>query len=365
MHVPVKKTDHAENSVHVYFGGKTMKNKTLKAILRTTMAALLLAGCSGGSSSGGSSSGGSSSGGSTAPESSYPEGDIQMVVPVGAGGDTDANARLFAQYAEKELGVAIPVVNVKGSSGTVGMEQVRTGEADGYQALFFHTEAMLPKIAGIYDYNLDDFRLAGVCLQANTTLLITHNDSGFTTLQEFIDAAKADPGNIEYGMAVGGYPQLVGLALEKEAGIDLNLVDIGGNADKIAALAGHNTDIINVEYALVKDYIATGEFIPLALLSAERNPLFNDIPTAKEQGLNMEFGKFFFVAFPKDTPDDAVNTFSAAMKAVVANPDFVKAAQDSYALTPVYMDPAEATTYAKQIEENLLKYADLFTAANN
>lgn len=360
MHVPVKKTDHAENSVHVYFGGKIMKNKTLKAILGTTMAALLLAGCSGGSSSGGS-----SSGGSTAPESSYPEGDIQMVVPVGAGGDTDANARLFAQYAEKELGVAIPVVNVKGSSGTVGMEQVRTGEADGYQALFFHTEAMLPKIAGIYDYNLDDFRLAGVCLQANTTLLITHNDSGFTTLQEFIDAAKADPGNIEYGMAVGGYPQLVGLALEKEAGIDLNLVDIGGNADKIAALAGHNTDIINVEYALVKDYIATGEFIPLALLSAERNPLFNDIPTAKEQGLNMEFGKFFFVAFPKDTPDDAVNTFSAAMKAVVANPDFVKAAQDSYALTPVYMDPAEATTYAKQIEESLLKYADLFTAANN
>ena len=80
-----------KDSVRI-FRRKDIMKKALKAILGTTMAAMLLAGCSGGSSSGGS-----SSGGSTAPESSYPEGDIQMVVPVGAGGDTDANARLLAQ----------------------------------------------------------------------------------------------------------------------------------------------------------------------------------------------------------------------------------------------------------------------------
>ena len=294
----------------------------------------------------------------------YPEGDIQIVVPVGAGGDTDANARLLAKFMEEELDVALPVVNIKGGSGTLGMEEVRNSEPDSYTALFFHAEAMLPKIAGLYDYNLDDFKLAGVCLQANTTLLITHNDSGFTTLDEFLEAAKANPGTIEYGMAVGGYPQLVGLALEAEAGIDLNLVDIGGNAEKIAALAGHQTDIINVEYALVKDYIATGEFIPLALLSPERNPLFDDIPTADEQGLNMEFGKFFFVAFPKETPDDVITVFTEAMEKAVANEEFVKAAEESYALTAIYMNPEEATEYAKGVEENLNKYAELFRNAN-
>ena len=294
----------------------------------------------------------------------YPEGDIQIVVPVGAGGDTDANARLLAKFMEEELDVALPVVNIKGGSGTLGMEEVRNSEPDGYTALFFHAEAMLPKIAGLYEYNLDDFKLAGVCLQANTTLLITHNDSGFTTLDEFLEAAKANPGTIEYGMAVGGYPQLVGLALEAEAGIDLNLVDIGGNAEKIAALAGHQTDVINVEYALVKDYIATGEFIPLALLSPERNPLFDDIPTADEQGLNMEFGKFFFVAFPKETPDDVITVFTEAMEKAVANEEFVKAAEDSYALTAIYMNPEEATEYAKGVEENLNKYAELFRNAN-
>ena len=296
-------------------------------------------------------------------EDTYPSDSIQIVVPVKAGGDTDANARLLTKYMEKELGVAMPVVNVSGSSGTIGMEQVRSAEPDGYNALFFHTEAMLPEIAELVDYQLDAFKMAGVCLQANTTLLVTHKDSGFSTLQEFIDQAKANPGKLEFGMAVGGYPQLVGLALEKEAGIDLNLVDIGGNADKVAALAGHNTDIINVEYAVVKDYLETGEFVALAVLNDERNPLFPDIPTAKEQGLNnMVFGKFFFVAFPKDTPDDIVNTFSAAMKKVVENPEFVKAAEESYALTPVYMDPKEATEYAQQVYDKLNSYKDLFVA---
>lgn len=304
-------------------------------------------------------------GSSGAKEKSYPTSDIQMIVPVKPGGDTDANARLLAKYLEPTLGVSVPIVNVAGSSGTVGMEQVRTAEADGYTCLFFHAEAMIPEISGLIDYQLDAFKVAGVCLQANTTLLITHKDSGFSTLQELVDQAKANPGKIEFGMAVGGYPQLVGLAFEREAGIDLNLVDIGGNADKIAALAGHNTDVINVEYALVKDYIASGEFVPLALLSEERNPLFSDIPTAKEQGLpGMIFGKFFFVAFPKDTPDDVVNTFSAAMKTATENEEFIKAAQDSYALTVVYMDPAEATAYADSVYAKLKSYQDLFLDAN-
>ncbi|RGZ00476.1 tripartite tricarboxylate transporter substrate binding protein [Clostridium sp. AM58-1XD] len=324
-----------------------MKKMTVKraaaAVLALTMAAAAMTGCG-------------------KKEEVYPSDAIQMIVPVKAGGDTDANARLLAQYMEKELNVSIPVVNVAGSSGTVGMEQVKSAEPDGYTCLFFHTEAMLPEISDLIDYQLDAFKMAGVCLQANTTLLVTHKDSAFKTLPEFLDYAKANSGKVEFGMAVGGYPQLVGLALEKEAGIDLNLVDIGGNADKIAALAGHNTDIINVEYALVKDYLATGEFVALALLSDERNDLFSDIPTAKEQGLDLEFGKFFFAAFPKDTPDEIVNTFSAAMEKVVSNEEFVKAAQDSYALTPVYMNPEEATKYAQEVYENLNSYKELFTA---
>lgn len=349
-----------------------MANKTLKKVaaltLALTMAAAMMTGCGSSSSSESAADTESEAPADQTAEATdgedidYPTDAIQMIVPVKAGGDTDANARLLAQYMEPELGVSIPIVNVEGSSGTIGMEQVRNAEPDGYNCLFFHAEAMIPEITDLIDYQLDEFKMAGVCLQANTTLLVTHNDSGFTTLQEFLDAAKANPGQIEFGMATGGYPHLIGVALEEEAGIDLNLVDIGGNADKIAALAGHNTDIINVEYALVKDYLATGEFVALAVLNEERNPLFDDIPTAKEQGLDMVFGKFFFAAFPKETPDAIVNKFSAAMEKAVANEEFVKQAEESYALTPIYMNPEEATAYAQEQYEKLNAYKDLLIA---
>jgi tripartite-type tricarboxylate transporter receptor subunit TctC len=294
----------------------------------------------------------------------YPNHAIQMIVPVKAGGDTDSNARLLASFMEKDLKTSIPVVNVAGSSGTIGMEQVKNAKPDGYTALFYHAEAMMPEIAGLINYQLDAYKMAGICLKANTTLLVTHKDTPYKTLPEFIKYAKENPGKVEFGMAVGGYPQLIGLALQKQAGIKLKMVDIGGNSPKIAALAGHNTDVINVEYFLIKDYLKTGEFVPLALLSSERNPLFPDIPTAKEQGLNnMEFGKFFFVAFPKDTPDEIVNAFSASMKKAVENPEFVKKAQDSFALTPTYMGPADATKYAQSVYKDLLKYKDDFRNA--
>lgn len=353
-----------------------MKNNTLKkaaaVVLAMSMAAAMMTGCGSSSKQEAAetpaaeetTAAAENTGDAAAAEEDidYPTDAIQVIVPVKAGGDTDANARLLAQYMEPELGVSMPIVNVAGSSGTVGMEQVRSAEPDGYNCLFFHAEAMIPEITGLIDYQLDEFKMAGVCLQANTTLLVTHNDSGFTTLDEFLEAAKAAPGTIEFGMATGGYPNLIGVALEETAGIDLNLVDIGGNADKIAALAGHNTDIINVEYALVKDYLETGEFIALAVLNEERNPLFDDIPTAKEQGLDMVFGKFFFAAFPKETPDAIVNKFSAAMEKAVANPDFVKQAEESYALTCVYMNPEEATVYAQEQYEKLNAYRDLLSA---
>ncbi|MCD8084505.1 MAG: tripartite tricarboxylate transporter substrate binding protein [Clostridiales bacterium] len=350
---------------------KSVCKKAAAILLATSMAAAMMAGCSGSSGSSESATTEAAKAAETvdgagqeAAEETidYPTDAIQVIVPVSAGGDTDANARLLAQYMEPELGVSMPIVNVSGSSGTIGMEQVRTSEPDGYTCLFFHAEAMIPEITGLIDYQLDEFKMAGVCLQANTTLLVTHNDSGFTTLDEFLSAAKEAPGTIEFGMATGGYPNLIGVALEETAGIDLNLVDIGGNADKIAALAGHNTDVINVEYALVKDYLETGEFIALAVLNEERNPLFDEIPTAKEQGLDMVFGKFFFVAFPKDTPDAIVDQFSAAMEKAVANEGFIEQAETSYALTCVYMDPEEATAYAQSQYELLNTYRDLLRA---
>ncbi len=294
--------------------------------------------------------------------SDYPSKTVQVVVPVGAGGDTDLNARLFSKYIEKELKQPVVIVNVTGGGGTIGMKRVLDAAPDGYTALFYHTEAMIPKLAGLVDYDISDFANCGIGVLDNTTVLATHNAAPYKTMKEFVDYAKANPGKVEFGMQTGGYPHLIGIALQEMAGIKLNIVDVGGNAAKTVALKGKKTDVINTQYGLTKDFFASGDFVCLGLTSEERNPLMKDIPTTKEQGFPMVFNKFFFYGMPKATPKEIVDKFSAAMKRVVDNPEYQAEAAKIF-VNPMYMDPAAAEKHAKETYTYLAKFQDLFRAA--
>lgn len=297
------------------------------------------------------------------PAATYPSKAIQVIVPAGAGGDTDMNARLFSKYLEQELGKPVVVSNVSGGSGTIAMQQVMSAAPDGQTVIFFHVEAMIPKIAGMVDYDINDFAMCGIGVVDNTTVLATHNDAPYKNMKELVSYAKANPGDVEFGMAIGGYPHLIGIALEKIADIDLNLVDIGGNAAKTVALKGKKTDVINTQYGLTKDYFTSGDFVCLGSTSLERNPLMPaDIMTTAEQGYPMEFNKFFWYGMPKDTPQPIVDKFSAAMKRVVDTPEYQAEAKKIY-VTPTYMGPAEALAYAAKTRDFLMQFQDLFRAS--
>ena len=292
---------------------------------------------------------------------SWPAKAVQMIIPVRPGGDTDMNGRLFCKYLEKELGQPVVMVNVDGGGATIGSKRVLGAKPDGYTAIFYHTESMLPKIAGLVDFDIFDFAMCGIGIVDNTTVLATYKGAPYQTLQELVDYARANPGKVEFGMQTGGYPHLIGLALQDTIGAELNIVDVGGNAAKTVALKGKKTDVINTQYGLTKDYFIAGDFICLGLLSEDRNPLLADIPTTKEQGYPMVFNKFFFIGMPKDTPKEITDAMSVAMKRVTENADFRKDCERLF-ITPEYMNPADATAHATAVYESLVKYQDLFRA---
>lgn len=288
----------------------------------------------------------------------YPSKAIQVVLPIAPGGDTDVNARMFNRYLEKELGKPLVAVNVDGGGGTIGMRRVMSAKPDGYTALFFHGEAMVPKLAGLSDIDIDDFQMVAVAMEDDTTILVTGKDAPYTDMQSFVDYAKANPGQTRFGMLTGGYPHLVGVALEEELGVKMNLIDVGGNTAKIVALRGGRVDLINVQYNLVRDYLKAGSFINLGLLSDERNPLIDDVPTTAEQGFPASFSKFFFFAMPKETPSDVVEKFSTAVKRVVENPEY-QAEAKKMLVTASYLDPEEGAAFAKAQQATLQQYQGL------
>jgi tripartite-type tricarboxylate transporter receptor subunit TctC len=295
-------------------------------------------------------------------ETKYPTKAIQVIVPVDPGGDSDVNARTFAKYLEKELGQSVVIVNQSGASGVIGSRKVKDAAPDGYTALFFHTELMIPYLMGLSDFTYSDFNIPGVVATDNTTLLAVNSKSKWNTLQDLIDDAKKNPGKIEFGVALGGYPHLIGLALEDSAKIDLNITDVGGNAQKTVALVGQKTDVINTQYGLTKDYFVKGDFRNLGVLTAERNPLIPDLKTAKEQGVDLQFGKSFFFALPKGTPKEISDKFAKAIENVTKNPEYQKEAKAVF-LTPQYMNTEKSNEYLKGIQDQYRKYADLMKAA--
>ena len=293
----------------------------------------------------------------------YPNKPIQVVVPAGAGGDTDLNSRLFSKYLEKELGESLVIVNVKGGGGMLAMKRVHDADADGYTVMFFHSQVNIPKLAGLMNYGADGFQMVGIGVIDNTTVLATHPGKPYKTLQELVDYAKENPFDVEFGIQTGGYPHLIGVAIEDVAGIELNKVDVGGNAAKTVALKGHKIDVINTQYGLTYDYFKSKDFVCLGLLSKERNPLMPEVPTAAEQGFPLVFNKYFFYAMPKGTPAEIVNKFSAAMKRVVENPEYQAEAKKLF-VTPTYMGPEEAAAYANDVYDYYLKFQKLFLSGS-
>ncbi len=285
----------------------------------------------------------------------YPAKSIQVIAPANPGGDTDANARLYGRYLEKELGKPVVIVNVGSGGGIAGMQRVLSAKPDGYTVLFFHTEGLIPKIGGFINFDLLDFDICGMALLDDTTVLAVDKKAPYQTLPALVEYARANPGKVEFAMQTAGYAHIIGIGLEEAAKADFKMVDVGGNAAKLVALKGKKTDVISIQYALIRDYITAGEFTCLGLFSRMRNGLIPDVPTTKELGYPLEFNKFFIFAMPKGTPRPVIDAFSAALKKVVANKE-LQAEAKKMLLTPYYLPPAEARKHVEDVRAYLMQF---------
>lgn len=286
----------------------------------------------------------------------YPTKPIQVVVPAGAGGDTDLNCRILGKYLEKELGQAIVTVNVGGAGGSLGTRKVKDAPPDGYMALFFHPGMLLNKVMGLVDFSFQDMEVAGLAVLDETNIFAANAKAPYNNMAELAKVLKEKPKSLSFATEVGSFTHLHVLAYQEAAGVEFNIVDVGGAAAKTAALKGRQIDIIGTQYGLVKDYIKNGDFKAVGVLSDKRNQAFPDVPTFKEVGFNVAFTKFFFYSFPKGTPKEIVDTFSAALKKVVENPDYQKEAFNALYVTPTYKNPKDTFDFLSNEEAIYIKY---------
>lgn len=282
---------------------------------------------------------------------------VSIVVPAGAGGNTDLSARVFAEYAKRMTGADFIVVNANGAAGSVAANQVRSAAADGHTFLYGHNLVNVANIAGVTDYNYTAFKL-GPTFALDPAQQFYANPDKYKTLDEFIQAAKANPGKLKACTEVGAYTYYELLAFEKVAGIDLDLVDVGSNSDKIAAMLSGQVDLMPGAYINCKDYLEAKQFVCLGAPTKERYELIKDIPTLTEQGVDLVYPNCeFSFYFPKDTSDDVIAWYDQLVKKMTEDPE-VKEAIAKVEMMPYYLSSSDSEANDEKIYNEIKQIAD-------
>ena len=278
----------------------------------------------------------------------WPERAIELIVPANPGGDTDANARALAAALNEELGWNVIVSNMSGGAGAVAFKDALSNPDDGYRYVFYHSGACITQMMEMYEgFNvLDDFKLAGMpVLDYSNAFIANTKNQKFHDLPSMIEYMKANPGKVTFATETGSFTHLHVLALEAAAGVEFSIVDAGTAAQKITELLGERLDVIGTQAGLVRDYVTTDQFTILGIMADEPMQMGDvTLKTCKEQGFDVVFSKFFYLAAPNAADDAVINAMNAGLQKAINNAKFQEYAQNAL-LNLTYMDPAETEEY--------------------
>jgi len=278
-------------------------------------------------------------------QDSFPSKPITMIVPFPPGGVADITGRPLAAIMEKTLKHPVVVVNRTGAGGALGMSQVAKSAPDGYTILMGLSSISIFPVSDRINgrqpaYEMKDFAPIAL-VSSDPTVLVVRAESTYRTLKDFVDAAKANPGKINYSSS-GVYGTLH-VAMEifaNAAGIKLFHVPYQGGGPAVTALLGGQVEALASGPAAAIGQIKGGKMRALAAWSDKRLALMPELPTFKELGYDAEFYIWAGVFAPAATPQPILARLREAVRATVADPDF-KAAMDKVATPISYLDAPE------------------------
>lgn len=262
----------------------------------------------------------------------YPERPITLIVPWGAGGGTDAVARIIGAELEKELKQPVNVVNRTGGSGVVGHQAIASAAPDGYTIGILTVEIGMMRHAGLTQLSGADYTpLALMNFDANAVLV--RSDSPIKSAAELLAAAQASPGKLKAsGTGQGGIWHL-GLAQwlvdNKLAGNAIAWVPSQGAAPGLQDLLAGGVDVVSCSLPEARALIEGGKVRPLLLLGSKPDGIFPQVPLYTDAGGKMwNAGAWRGIAGPKGLPQDVADKLAAALKKIydgAAYQDFLKA----------------------------------------
>lgn len=268
-----------------------------------------------------------------AAQAEWPEKPVTMVVPWGAGGGTDATARMIAAVLEKELGVPVPVVNRTGGSGVIGHSAIATAAPDGYTIGVATLEIGTMHHLGLTDLTHAAYTPIGL-YNSDPAAIFVRSDSDISDVAGLLARleASADREMKASGSAQGGVNHLAIAGMLLAAGLPAERVawvPSEGAAPGLQDLAAGGVDLATASLPEAAALMQAGRIKPIAVFAAERQAAAPDLPTFREaSGFDFALGSWRGIVAPAGLPAEIEASLSAAMATVVQAPDYLAFMQD-------------------------------------
>jgi tripartite-type tricarboxylate transporter receptor subunit TctC len=251
----------------------------------------------------------------------WPTRPVTMIVPYATGGPVDTVGRIMAQGLSEALGQQVIVENIAGGGGMTGANRVAKAAPDGYTFLLGGSATMtiVPAINGKKTpYNpLTDFEHV-IQFADSSRVLIARKDFPGNSLKEFAAYAKENHDKMQFGSAgAGSGMHLCAVLLNEAIGEKITHVPYRGSALALQDLLGGRIDYLCDQISTAVQQIRGGTVKPIATMALSRADVLPDLPTAKEQGFDLDCASLSAFSYPKGTPEAIVRKLAEATNKAV------------------------------------------------
>jgi len=291
----------------------------------------------------------------------WPSRPVKIIVPFAAGGATDLLARPWAEWLSKAYNQQFIIENRGGASGLIGMEAAIRSEPDGY-TFFFSSNSPLVYQPLLRKLKFDPRKFEIIARMGDMMSgFAVHPKTGFKTLKQMLDYAKANPGKLTFGSSGPGTVTHMRLeALKYRTGVDIMHIPYRGGADSLTDTLSGVVDMMNEGSSL--PHVKAGKLTLLNINHYERFAAFPDVPTLTEAGVkDADIPVWFALYGPPGTPKDLIEKLNSKINEISALPETRKSMEKFSAVPVVQKLPDLKKTWADDYESigTLIKAANI------
>lgn len=256
-------------------------------------------------------------------QADYPNRPVKLIVPFAAGGTSDVMGRLIAEELGKQLKQPFIVENKGGAGGVIGMDQASKANPDGYTLVLsgIGTNAVAHGFQSPKPNYKESDLIHISQLASGPNVLVVNAAFPAKNLQEFVAYIKAHPGKVNYAQVPASSGHLTAEYLKQVAGLDMLGIPYKGSAPALTDVLGNQVPVMVTNQDAVLPHVKAGKLRALAVTSAQRNPLYPDVPTVAEAGYpGFSAVSWTGLSAPKGTPQPIIDKLEAAMAKAFSEP---------------------------------------------